>query len=185
MDFLAVQFFALSLCADCFAVSACSSVTVRKASHLHILAVSLLFAVVHVGLLLAGWSVGGLFAVILQKVSRWVGLLILLYVGGTMIWEAIRGKELMRNLSGWGNVLLGALATSIDALAVGVSLSMEGESGRAILAKAAVLFFWTVLSVGAGIAGGMRIGKKWGMVAEVLGGIILITLGVLIFSVIL
>ena len=75
------------------------------------------------------------------------------------------------------NILVASVATSIDALAVGISLSMDMESPGSALLKAAAVFLVTVLTVVAGILGGRRIGTRFGRRAEFAGGCVLILLG--------
>ena len=94
-----------------------------------------------------------------------------------MILEAIKGKEEARDLNGIKNIRVASVATSIDALAVGISLSMDMESPGSALLKAAAVFLVTVLTVVAGILGGRRIGTRFGRRAEFAGGCVLILLG--------
>ena len=169
---------AVSLCADCFAVSLCSGVTLRDVSWKRVLGVALAFAVIQAGLLAVGWAFGYLFVGLVEKVSHVIAFLLLLYVGGSMLIEGIRGKEEARNLDGWRNVLVGGLATSIDALAVGVAQSMEDVSFSGFLPLLMSVFAVTALSVVAGLKGGSAIGVRFGRWAEIVGGLVLIGIGV-------
>ena len=169
---------AVSLCADCFAVSLCSGVTLRSVRWRPVLGVALAFAVIQAGLLLAGWAFGWLFVGFVERVSHWIGFLLLLYVGGSMLIEGIRGKAEVRDLNGWRNVLLGGVATSIDALAVGVAQSMDGVDGGGVLPLAVAVFAITALSVIAGLWGGRGIGLRLGRWAEIAGGLVLIAIGI-------
>ena len=171
---------AVSLCADCFAVSLCSGVTLKKVRPGDVMRVALAFAVIQTGLLLAGWAFGNLLVGIVSKAAHVIGFLLLLYVGGTMLVEGIRGEEDIRDLNGWRNVILGGIATSIDALAVGAAQSMAGQTGSGMTPLAVSVFAVTALSVTAGISGGHAIGKKAGRWAEIVGGIVLILIGITI-----
>ena len=168
---------AVSLCADCFAVSLCSGVTLRSVRWRPVLGVALAFAVIQAGLLLAGWAFGWLFVGFVERVSHWIGFLLLLYVGGSMVLEGIRGGEEVRDLSSWRNVLLGGLATSIDALAVGAAESMEGTLWPGFLPLLLSVFAVTALSVVVGLRGGSAIGSRLGRWAEIAGGVVLIGIG--------
>lgn len=170
--------FAMSLCADCFAVSLCSSVTLKAIRWRDVARVSIAFAVIQTGLLLAGWAFGGLFVGFLDKVAHIIGFLLLLYVGGSMLIEGIKGEEEVKDLNGWKNVILGGIATSIDALAVGISLSMDGQTWLEIWPLALSVLVVTALSVVAGIWGGKTIGRLVGRWAEIIGGLVLIGIGV-------
>ena len=169
---------AVSLCADCFAVTLCSGVTLGRITFRKVVTVALAFAVIQTGLLLAGWLLGSLVASYVIKASHIIGFLLLLYVGGSMLWEGIRGKEEVRNLNGWKNVLVGGIATSIDALAVGVANSMEGTTWSGVLPLLVSVFFVTALSAVLGICGGRAIGARAGRWAEIAGGLVLIGIGV-------
>ena len=171
---------AVSLCADCFAVSLCSSVTLKEIRWKDILRVALAFAVIQSGLLLAGWLFGKLFVGLVSKISHIVGFLLLLYVGGTMLAEGIKGEEEIHDLNGWKNVILGGVATSIDALAVGVSQSMAGRMWKGFLPLLVSVFIVTAISVIGGIRGGSAIGSRFGRWAEIIGGAILVAIGITI-----
>jgi len=177
-----VIFFALSLCADCFAVSLCSSVTIKKIDWKNVLIVSLSFAVIQTGLLLIGWGFGHLMLGFVEKVAHIIGFVLLLYVGGSMCISAIRNEQECRNLSGLRNVIIGGVATSIDALAVGVSMSMDAVPWDGMRIQALAVFVVTALSVIVGIWGGKTIGAKVGRIAELVGGIVLIAIGVCVLA---
>ena len=169
---------AVSLCADCFAVSLCSSVTLKEIRWKDILRVALAFAIIQSGLLLVGWMFGNLFVGLISKISHIVGFLLLLYVGGTMLIEGIKGEEDVRDLNGWKNVILGGVATSIDALAVGVAQSMAHSPWSGFCPLLIAVFAVTALSVVAGIKGGSAVGGKFGRSAEIVGGLVLVGIGV-------
>ena len=168
---------AVSLCADCFAVSLCSGVTMGNVRRRQVLTIALVFGFVQGGLLLLGYLFGDLFVGYVEKFAHWIGFLLLLYVGGSMILEAVKGKEEARDLNGLRNIIVASIATSIDALAVGISLSMEQDTLSSALLKTAAVFLVTVISVIAGILGGRRIGTRFGRSAEFVGGCVLILIG--------
>lgn len=92
--------------------------------------------------------------------------------------EGFKGESEQRDLNGWKNVILGGIATSIDALAVGISLSMAGQVWGATLPEAISVFVCTTLSVVIGIPFGKKIGEKVGRIAEIAGGFVLIGIGI-------
>ena len=171
---------AASLCADCFAVSVCSGVTMQRVRWREVLVVALAFAVIQTGLLMAGWAFGYLFVGLVERISHIIAFLLLLYIGGSMLYEGIRDKAEARNLSGLRNIIVSGVATSIDALALGVAQSMEGVDGRGILPLAVAVFVITALSVTVGLRGGRAIGKRFGRWAEIVGGVVLIVIGITI-----
>lgn len=169
---------ALSLCADCFAVTLCSGVTLRKLTFGHVLGISCIFAVIHVSLLIAGLVLGQMLSAFFIKAANIIGFLLLLYVGGSMLVEGIRGKEESRNLNVFRQILLAGLATSMDALAVGFANSVDGDPLGSFLVLIGVLFVVTIVTVAAGIYSGKAIGARTGLVAEIIGGLVIIGLGV-------
>lgn len=178
MELIKAILLAVSLCADCFAVSMCSAVTLKQIDFKSIAKVALAFAVIQAGLLWAGWEFGNVFVGMISKISHIIGFLLLLYVGGSMLLEAIRNKEEVKNLNGLKNVIIGGIATSIDALAVGVSQSMAGVLWSQFIPLLISVFAVTALSVVTGILGGKKLGKKFGRGAEICGGIVLVGIGV-------
>ncbi len=168
---------AVSLCADCFAVSTCSSVTLKGISWRNVSPIALAFGVVQTTLMALGWLFGDMFVGHIQKVASLVGFLLLLYVGGSMILGAVRNEDDACDLNGLKNVIMGAVATSIDAFAVGVSLSMGFVPTGKMMMNLAAVFVVTMLSVIVGMFGGQRIGRKFGRPAELIGGSVLILIG--------
>ena len=176
----------LSLCADCFAVSMCSAVT---SDHVNLRRrawkIDLVFAVVQTGLLLAGWAFGFFATEVaasrfthFERIAHWVGFLLLLYVGGEMFIDGIRGTSEHLNLNGLKAVFLGGIATSIDAAAVGLSVALGAARWPDIAPVALSVFLCTVLSVVAGMHSGSILGRKLGQSARIVGGLVLIALGV-------
>ena len=95
-----------------------------------------------------------------------------------MLVEAIKGQQDEgKNLNGLKNILLGAMATSIDALAIGSSLPLAGQSWLKTTEQAVSVFVCTGLSVAIGIIGGGIIAQTAGRWAEGIGGIVLIIIG--------
>jgi len=174
---IAIIIFSLSLCADCFAVSVCSSVTLNKIDAKSVLPIATAFGIVQAGLLILGWAFGDLFVGYIEKAAHLIGFLLLLYVGGSMIKEAFEKESEARDLNGLKNVIVGAVATSIDALAVGISLSMSGESTSDVMAKGLGVLIVTFLSVVVGMFCGHKIGQRFGKIAEGIGGTVLIFIG--------
>lgn len=169
--------FAMSLCADCFAVSVCSSVTLKRIDWKSVGFISLVFGLVQAGLLLLGYGFGDLFVGYVEKAAHWIGFLLLLYVGGSMVKEAFEKECEVRDLNGFKNIIVASVATSIDALAVGISLSMDHDSLGDMLIKGLAVFAVTVASVVVGMFCGHKIGHRFGKIAELIGGIVLIIIG--------
>lgn len=140
--------------------------------------VAVAFAIIQSGLLLTGWLFGNLFVGLIERISHILGFLLLLYVGGSMFIEGIRNKQEIRDLNGLKNVIIGGVATSIDALAVGVAQSMSGQTWPGFAPLLISVFIVTAISVICGIRGGKALGSRFGRWAEIIGGLVLIGIGV-------
>lgn len=136
------------------------------------------FAVIHVCFLLGGYFLGDLVVAYVYKISHLIGFLLLLYVGGSMLVSGFKKHSEHADFNCMRKIILGGVATSIDALAVGVSLSLS-ENAQ-IWTQAISLFVITIAAVSIGIAWGKKIGEKAGNWAKVIGGIVLIAIGVCI-----
>jgi putative Mn2+ efflux pump MntP len=166
---------ALSLCADCFAVSLCSGVTMKTTRRRQVLMVALVFGIVQAGLLLAGYFFGDLFVGYIEKFAHWIGFLLLLYVGGSMILEAIKGKDEARDLNGIRNIIVASVATSIDALIVGVTIGLENNP---ILWSASIIGVVTFIDCFICSKLGAKLGEKFGSKLLIVGGLVLIGIGI-------
>ena len=111
----------ISLCADCFAVALCSSVTVtREEVRRKVWTIAAVFAVIQTGLFLVGWGLGmGATELISEHVAHFekfahaLGFLLLLYVGGAMFLDGVRSKSEHLNLGGFKSIVIGGIATSL------------------------------------------------------------------------
>ena len=176
----------ISLCADCFAVALCSCVTVsREEVRKKVWTIAAVFAVIQTGLFLAGWGVGTVATEIIaeyvghfEKVAHIIAFLLLLYVGGAMFIDGVRSKSEHLNLSGFKSIVIGGVATSIDATVVGLSMSMDETPWAGIWPIAVSIFVFTALSVIVGMLSGSFIGRKLGYSARIVGGLVLIGLGI-------
>ena len=176
----------ISLCADCFAVALCSSVTVtREDVRKKVWTIAAVFAVIQTGLFLVGWGLGTVATELIseyvghfEKVAHAIGFLLLLYVGGAMFLDGVRSKSEHMNLGGFKSIVIGGIATSIDAAVVGLSMSMDAVPWKEIWPIAVSIFVFTALSVLVGMLSGSFIGRKLGYSARIVGGLVLIGLGV-------
>lgn len=176
----------ISMCADSFAVSLCSSITIdmiqvrRRAWK-----VALAFAIIQTSFMLGGWAAGWFLSsavlthfAVLEKGAGVIGFILLLFVGGSMIREALSDKEEHLNLGSLRNIVIGGIATSIDALVVGISFALGGDKFSGMVMPSVSVFIFTVLAVLIGMFFGSRLGTRFGRPARILGGIILIALGI-------
>ena len=126
---------------------------------------------------LVGWLIGQTIVGIIEAYDHWFAFGLLVFVGLRMLWEAFRSKDGEKNNVDMtkGLILLGlAIATSIDALAVGLTLSLLDVN---IALASAVIGITAVLATLIGFALGKRVGRLFGKRAEAIGGIVLIAIG--------
>jgi len=175
MDTAATILIAIGLAMDAFAVSISGGVGLQKGEHRWPLVAGTVFGGFQAGMPVLGWLGGTAIAGFLGFYGPWIAFLLLVLIGGKMLLEAVRGDENVRfaNLSA-ATILLLAVATSIDALAVGVSLAMLDTP---ILLPAAIIGIVTFAFSAAGVVLGRSIGRIAGRNAGVIGGVILIGIG--------
>ena len=175
MDALAILLIAEGLAMDAFAVSLCKGLALRKASFRDMLVAGLWFGGFQALMPIAGYCLGAAFYDLISAYDHWVAFLLLFAIGANMVREGLSGEEEEVDADmGARTMLLLAVATSIDALAVGISLAM-GEDG--ILAPAAAIGLITLAMSMAGVKIGSLFGDRLGKKAEVLGGLILVAIG--------
>lgn len=185
-EILSAILLGMSLCADCFAVTLCSSFLVsREELKKKVLTVVLVFVFIHTGFLLGGWALGTFATDLIaghvahfERIAHIIGFLLLLYVGLEMFLDGVRSKSEHLNLDGIGGIILGSVATSIDAVAVGISMALNGIGWNGMVPVSLSLIVFTVLSVVVGMLSGSFLGRKFGYSARIIGGLVLIALGI-------
>ncbi|GAB6281132.1 MAG: manganese efflux pump MntP family protein [Thermovirga sp.] len=184
MSFGIAVMFGISLAMDALAVSiamvVCSSLPVTPSS---IGRVAGIFGLFQALMPMAGWGLAKAAISLIGSVDHWIAFVLLVFVGGRMIYEGLHDSAECIFTNGsfrWLPLIVLALGTSIDALAVGVSYVALGASP---LFTSAVIGIVTFLIVSAGMLLANRIGRRSGNRMAVFGGIILITIGVkILFS---
>ncbi len=178
MDLLSILLIAVSLSLDCFAVSVAGSISMRQVSRRQVLRVALAFGLFQAAMLVIGWQVGQAVVDIIETFAHWVAFGLLALVGARMIWESLESDEDGRpgtDISRGFALLSLSVATSIDSLAVGLSLAfLQSRLVVAAIAIGSVAFLFTA----GGFYLGPRIGRLFGRWAEVSGGVVLIGLGI-------
>ena len=175
MDILTVLLLGVGLAMDAFAVSLCKGLAFGKVRPGQALTVGIWFGVFQALMPVIGFFLGRSFYDLVSSFAYWVAFLMLLAIGLNMFREALfEVEEGIDSSLGFRIMLFLAVATSIDALAVGISLAMEGGE---IWAPAAVIGAVTLLISMAGVYIGGLFGDRFGRNAEILGGIILIGIG--------
>ena len=168
---------AFSLSLDAFAVATVAGITLGEPSHGQRFRLSFHFGVFQALMLAIGWFLGSAIARLLHGMDAWVAFALLALVGGNIVRNALCGEEQKRSIAdptrGWKLIFL-SVGTSLDALAVGISLAMVNFSiVRSALIVGLITYGMTLLGMGIG----QRIGTIWGRRAEVAGGVALILIG--------
>ena len=160
---------------DAFAVAICKGLSVKKVGAKHILTAGVYFGGFQALMPLIGFVLGYKFERFIVSVDHWIAFVLLAVIGGNMIKEALVGEDDEVNDSfSFKTMLPLALATSIDALAVGISFAFLGVD---IVTAALLIGVTTFVISGAGIVVGNIFGAKYKSKAELAGGIVLILIG--------
>lgn len=174
---LTVIFIALGLSMDAFAVSVASGLGARTLRIRHILRLAVFFGLFQAVMPVLGWSLGVSLRDLISGVDHWVAFGLLSIIGGKMIYEAFVIEKEENQCYPHGTVaLLGlSVATSIDALAIGITLAALGVP---VLGPALIIGIITFAVCLIGVTIGKRFGSVLNGKAEVAGGIILLGIGV-------
>lgn len=178
MSFVEILLLALSLSADSFVVSMGGSVTLGRVSMGKTLAVAAVFGTVQAACLFAGWISGYSIVGYISRFAHYIALAVLSYLGISMVVAGVRNSSESVNLSGFRNLVLAAVATSVDAIAVGVSLAMGDMKWPDALTVTGLTLAVTVLASSAGITLGAASGRLFGNAARIAGGLVLIFIGI-------
>jgi putative Mn2+ efflux pump MntP len=178
MSWPSLYVLACALAMDAFAVAVVAGLTLNPLTGRQVFRLAFHFGLFQALMPIIGWTAGHAVYKYISAVDHWVAFGLLAFVGSRMIWGALHKDERKMPVndptSGWDLVVL-SVATSIDALAVGLSLAVIGET---IVIPAVVIGLVAAAFTVAGMLLGRRIGSLWGRRVEALGGIILVAIGV-------
>ena len=182
MSFLEIVLLAVGLSMDSLAVSVTGGALIQNYRHHHMLKIGCVMGVFQAGMTIAGYLAGMSFKKYITAFDHWIAFLLLLYLGGKMIYESTQKQEedcrtnplCYKTLCGLG------IATSIDALAIGISFALLGinnytEILSPILIIGFVSFVMSLIGLYFGIKCGCGCARK--LKAELWGGIILVAIG--------
>lgn len=175
MSFVTILLIAIGLSMDSLAVSISGGICMRPFCMRKSLKMALVMGVFQGGMTWMGWALGIHFSNYITDYDHWIAFLLLGYLGGKMIYESLKEEE--HSLVSFSNRMLMTLgiATSIDALAVGVSMAFLKTN---IWFLASVIALTTFSLSFTGVLCGFRFGKIKGLKVELLGGLILIVIGI-------
>ena len=180
MSFPELFAIAVALAMDAFAVSVCAGCALKRVTAVHFLRLSLTFGFFQFLMPVIGWALGLTVRGFIESWDHWIAFALLAWIGGNMIREALSGEEDEAEDTATAGRLdhkklfLMAIATSIDALAVGVTFAFLETP---ILSAVSLIGVTTFCISVAGVAVGCWFGARYKQRAEITGGVILVLLG--------
>ena len=179
MGILELLLIGIGLSMDAFAVAICQGLCMKKLNWRHAAVIALFFGGFQALMPLIGWVLGSQFAGYIQNIDHWVAFVLLVLIGGNMVREALSPEEeevacAVESKLDYKQLFLMAVATSIDALAVGVTFAFLEVS---IVPAISIIGCTTFCLSLVGVAVGNFFGTRYKERAELSGGIILILLG--------
>jgi putative Mn2+ efflux pump MntP len=176
MDIITMVLLAVGLSMDCLAVAVAIGLSIKNVSFIHALKIGIYFGGFQTIMPILGWLFGLTLIELISSIDHWIAFLLLSVIGGKMIYEAFSGEG-----GSEGNdtlkhhtLLLLSIATSIDALAVGLSFSFLRIS---VVIPIAIIGLVAFLFSFAGVMVSSKLGSVVGNRIRILGGLILIAIG--------
>ena len=180
MSFIELFILAVGLSMDAFAVSICKGLAAKKVGIPQMLCAGTWFGGFQALMPMIGWFLGSRFKSYIERYDHWVAFFLLLIIGLNMIREVISTKddnEQMDNSFGVKTMFFMAIATSIDALAVGITFGLLLDTLLQIIVASLFICCVTFIFSAAGVKIGSIFGTHYEKKAELAGGIILIAIG--------
>jgi putative Mn2+ efflux pump MntP len=165
---------AVGLAMDAFSVSLAGGAALKKDIAKTAVLTGLMFGFFQFAMPVIGWLVGAPISSIINPYGYWIVVALFFFIGGKMIYDAVKGEEEGVSLIGFKVLTLLAIATSIDALAVGISYGLIGE---AILLPSIIIGLVAFAFSFAGVLAGHKLSDVLGSKMEIFGGIVLILIG--------
>lgn len=179
MKLIEIFLIGVGLSMDAFAVAVCKGLNMKKINYLHTIIIALFFGAFQAIMPLLGWFLGKQFEAYITSIDHWIAFILLGIIGGKMVYEAITEKEEeavadTEEKLDIKELFLLAVATSIDALAVGITFAFLKVD---ITFSICVIGTTTFVLSCVGVAIGNIFGAKYQARAELAGGIILVLIG--------
>ena len=176
MSFLSIFFIAISLSFDAMAVAAANGAKHHQMSFSKALRIAFSFGLFQFLMPLIGWYIGAGLSKFISNYDHWIAFFLLNVLGIKFIFESLKTVEEKEiDIHNWKILVLLSLATSIDALIVGVTFAfLPIEIWTSLLIIGTTTFILSLLSIYIG----KKCGERWGKKAEIIGGLILILIGI-------
>lgn len=175
------------LAMDAFAVSICKGLGMKKVNYRHAFVIALFFGGFQALMPVIGWLLGSQLQSFITPIDHWIAFGLLAFIGGKMLWDAFHDDEDGKGEScGCGEQKLDipelfvlAIATSIDALAVGITFAFLNVN---IVVAVAIIGVVTFVISFAGVSIGNRFGSRYEKPSTIVGGVVLILIGLKILA---
>ena len=179
MTFFELFLIGIGLSMDAFAVSICKGLSMQKIDKKYTLCIAFFFGGFQALMPLLGYALGSRFSGYIERFDHWIAFVLLAFIGLNMIRESREEAEEEKPYTGinFKELFILAVATSIDALAVGVTFAFRQVP---LVPSVPVIGLTTFLFSAAGVWIGNRFGAKYKSKAELAGGIVLIGIGFVI-----
>lgn len=176
MDIIQIIVLAIGLSMDSLVIALASGAILGNHQPINVLKIAGLLALMQMSLTVFGWSVGTTFVEYIGQYDHWIAFAIFFFLGARVIFSCIKGEEECSPFNPLCfKIMLGlAIATSLDATAVGLSMSLFDSN---IFFPAIVIGIVTFIIASFGIIFGCKIGERYNMGINIAGGIILIFIG--------
>lgn len=179
MTLFELTLLSVGLAMDAFSVALCKGLSMKKINYAGGFITALFFGVFQAAMPLIGYFLGSRFESFISHFSHWIAFILLGFIGGKMIWEAVRGSDEDTGTAEYKldlkDLTVLSIATSIDALAVGIVFAAQGaDLLLSVTMIGAITFALSFIAV----IIGSRFGSIFGSKAEIAGGCILIFIGV-------
>lgn len=179
MNYIQLVLIAIGLAMDAFAAAISKGLCLSQIKHSNAFVIAMFFGVFQAVMFFLGWLLAKSFASYISAIDHWLAFFILSFIGGKIIIETIKSKNIeccSTNTLDIKNVFYLAIATSLDALAVGVTFAIFPEVN--IYISMIIVGFVTFVLSFIGVFIGHFFGLKYKKISEILGGLILILIGV-------
>ncbi len=176
MGIFEIVLLGIGLAMDAFAVSICKGLSMKRMNWKNAIIIALYFGAFQAAMPIIGYILGTTFESFVTTIDHWIAFILLSFIGGNMIKESFDKEDNKKNdRVDFKTMIVLALATSIDALAVGITFAFFDVNLILAISIIGVITFIVSLL---GVKVGNRFGDKYQNKAELMGGIILVLLGI-------
>lgn len=179
MGYLEIFLTGIALAMDAFAVSICKGIKMPRLRKSHIVIIAVFFGGFQMLMPLIGWLLGSQFVQYISKFDHWIAFALLAFIGVKMAIESFKHEEeeccKCDSKLDLKELVVLAIATSIDALAVGITFALYPDIN--ILPSISIIGIVTFIICACGVVIGHKFGAKFKSKAELLGGIVLVIIG--------